>query len=218
MKKLFPVLLAVSILLSLTSCSFHSSAPVAEARPVPASVLPEVSPAPPPVPEPSEPLAPSAPSAAPAQNVFHAETYFPAPANGPTENASHAETHFPAPAVPEHVHTWAPVTETVHHEAVTEQVKVIDQPGTEGHFEGGTYSVVVCRCGLEFRTGDEFLAHQQGAENLDLHGGYTSSVRSDQVWVEGTPEISHIETVTIRDAWDEELVTGEVCTSCGAVR
>ena len=213
MKKLFPVLLAVSILLSLTSCSFHSSAPVAEARPVSAAVLPEVSPAPSaapsspapsPVPEPSEPPAPSAPSAAPAQNVFHAETHFPAPAE--------------SPAVLEHVHTWALVTETVHHEAVTEQVKVIDQPGTEGHFEGGTYSVVVCRCGLEFRTGDEFLAHQQGAENLDLHGGYTSSVRSDQVWVEGTPEISHVETVTLRDAWDEELVTGEVCTSCGAVR
>ena len=93
---------------------------------------------------------------------------------------------------------------------------MIDQPVTEGHFEGGSYPVVVCRCGCEFTTAESYYAHSE-AEG-EGHGGFTTSVRSDQIWVEGTPEISHVETVIIQDAWDEELVTGEVCTSCGAVR
>lgn len=227
MKKLFTsVLLVLGILLSMTSCGFKSSVPVTAevVRPTPAAVQaasPEVSLSPvvsePPAevqaPEVSEP---PALSVAPSQNVFHAETHFPAPTEAPVQNSFHAETDFPA--VSEHVHTWASVTATVHHDAVTEQVKVIDQPGTEGHYEGGAYPVVVCRCGAEFTSGDEFLAHQRAAESLDLHGGYTSSVRSNQVWVEGTPEVSHYETVVVSDAWDEEIVTGEVCTSCGAVR
>ena len=107
------------------------------------------------------------------------------------------------------------MTETVHHEAVTEQVKVIDQPGTEGHFEGGSYPVVVCRCGEEFTTAESYYAHSEG---LGFgHGGFTDSIRSNQVWVEGTPEISHYETVVVQDAWDEAIITGYRC-SCGAVQ
>ena len=49
----------------------------------------------------------------------------------------------PAPA---HVHEWVPVKTTVHFEAVVEEVKVVDVPATEGHFEGGSYEVMVCRC------------------------------------------------------------------------
>ena len=98
---------------------------------------------------------------------------------------------------------------------MTEEVKVIDQPGTEGHFEGGSYPVVVCRCGEEFTTAESYYAHSEG---LGFgHGGFTDSIRSNQVWVEGTPEIFHYETVVVQDAWDEEIVTGCRC-SCGAVQ
>ena len=117
--------------------------------------------------------------------------------------------------VPAHTHEWVEVKGTVHHEAVTEQVKIIDQPATEGHFEGGSYPVVVCRCGAEFTTAEAYIAHSEG-EGFG-HGGFTDSLRSNQVWVEGTPEISHYETVVVQEAWDEEIVTGYRC-SCGAVK
>ena len=107
------------------------------------------------------------------------------------------------------------MTETVHHEAVTEQVKVIDQPGTEGHFEGGSYPVMVCRCGEEFTTAESYYTHSEG---LGFgHGGFTDGIRSNQVWVEGTPEIFHYEPIVVQDVWDEEIVTRYQC-SCGAVQ
>ena len=43
----------------------------------------------------------------------------------------------PAPA---HVHEWVPVKTTVHIEAVMEEVKVVDVPGTKGHFEVESYN------------------------------------------------------------------------------
>ena len=65
--------------------------------------------------------------------------------NGPEpdyESSSSVSAQAPA-----HVHEWVPVKTTVHFEAVVEEVKVVDVPGTEGHFEGGSYEVMVCRCG-----------------------------------------------------------------------
>ncbi len=122
----------------------------------------------------------------------------------------------PISAAPVHVHDWQSVTQTIHHEAATEEVKVVDQPATEGHFKGGTYPVVVCRCGAEFTSAADYYSHSEA--NGEGHGGFTDSTRSDQVWVEGSPEISHYETRVLRDAWDEEVVTGAVCASCGATK
>ena len=154
--------------------------------------------------------APLSPTSAPTE--VPAFTPAPAPTMAPTVPPAPAVTPVPASA---HTHEWMAVTETVYHEAVTEQVKVIDQPGTEGHFEGGSYPVVVCRCGEEFTTAESYYAHSEG---LGFgHGGFTDSIRSNQVWVEGTPEIFHYETIVVQDAWDEEIVTGYRC-SCGAVQ
>ena len=150
-----------------------------------------------------------APTDAPSMTM---ETAAPAPTIAPTMPPAPTVTSAPTPA---HVHEWVAVTETIHHDAVTEQVKVIDQPGTEGHFEGGSYPVMVCRCGEEFTTAEAYYAHSEG---LGFgHGGFTDGIRSNQVWVEGTPEIFHYETVVVQDAWDEEIVTGYRC-ACGAVQ
>ncbi len=116
---------------------------------------------------------------------------------------------------PAHVHEWVPVKTTVHYEAVLEEVKVVDVPGTEGHFEGGSYEVMVCRCGEVFTSYDGWLTHAH-AGGSEQHGGFTTDVRCDQVWVEGTPEISHYETVTVQPAYDQEIVVGTVCAACGA--
>lgn len=238
MKRSLTCLVVLSLAICLTACSNRpdstvqaESMPVFLSSPEPTASPAEKAPAAGPVfvavyvpvtPEPTlAPVSTSTPAATPEPATASAATPVsetPVPTT-PVPATSNPATPEPAVPTPEpHIHVWSPVTEIIHHEAVTEQVKVVDQQATEGHFEGGTYTVIVCRCGAEFTTGDAFLEHQRTAEDLGLHGGYTSSVRSDQVWVEGTPEVSHMETVIVRDAWDEEVVSGYVCSSCGAVK
>ncbi len=126
------------------------------------------------------------------------------------------EISIPASApAPAHVHEWVPVKTTVHFDAVVEEVKVVDVPGTEGHFEGGSYEVMVCRCGEAFTSYDCWLTHAH-AGGSEQHGGFTTDVRCDQVWVEGTPEIAHYETVIVQPAYDQEIIVGTVCAACGA--
>lgn len=131
-------------------------------------------------------------------------------------NPTPPATPAPTPA-PMHSHNWTAITETVHHDAVTRENKVIDQEAAEGYYKGGSYEVMVCRCGEEFTSYDAWLSHAH-AGGMDGHGGFTGSVRSNQVWVEGTPEVSHYETVIVQEAWDEEVITGYMCGSCGAVK
>lgn len=132
----------------------------------------------------------------------------------------------PAPATPaatpkpaqNHTHSWTPVTRTVHHEAMTEQVKVIDQPATEGWLEqGSSYGVYVCQCGAEFYNSSDLSAHMEQfiINFIPGHGSSRSkTVYNDPIWHEGTPEISHYETRVVKAAWDE-TVTSYTC-ACGA--
>ncbi len=136
----------------------------------------------------------------------------------PYSNQPEPDYEIPNPVstqAPAHVHEWVPVKTTVHFEAVMEEVKVVDVPGTEGHFEGDSYEVMVCRCGEVFTAYDGWLTHAH-AGGSERHGGFTTDVRCDQVWVEGTPEISHYETVIVQPAYDQEIIAGTVCAACGA--
>ena len=216
MKKMFTCFIAVMMFASLVSCGDMpvENAPVPAGTPmlyVAKSVPAPVPTAVPvtaelPVPEPLEVQLPVMAEALPESSEQSA----------PAADPPVAEPVPAQPPAPVHVHDWQPVTEVIHHEAVTEQVKVVDVPATEGHFEGGSYEVMICRCGGEFTSYDGWLTHAH-AGGSEEHGGFTTDVRCDQVWVEGTPEESHYEARVISDAWDEELVTGMVCVSCGAV-
>ena len=133
--------------------------------------------------------------------------------------SSQPEPDYEIPGVvpaqaPAHVHEWVPVKTTVHFEAVVEEIKVVDVPGTEGHFEGGSYEVMVCRCGEAFTSYSDWLTHAH-AGGSEQHGGFTTDVRCDQVWVEGTPETAHYETVTVQPAYGQEIIVGTVCATCG---
>ena len=218
MRKLISVFLVLGMLLFMTSCGagIGESEPVEPIPDVPQVLheapavetsgieneLPAVEPTPIATAEPvvQTPVPTTAPS--------------PTPVPAPTAVPTPAPTATPEP-VSSHTHAWVPVTKTVHHEAVVEQEKVIDQPATEGHFEGGTYPVVICRCGAEFTTAADYYAHSEASG--EGHGGFTDSIRSNQVWVEGTPEVSHYETKVVQEAWDEEVITGYRC-SCGATK
>ena len=54
----------------------------------------------------------------------------------------------------------------------------MDVPATEGHFEGGSYEVMVCRCNEVFTTYDGWLTHAH-AGGSEQHGGFTIDVRCD---------------------------------------
>ena len=212
MKKFFLLILAAVMLLSMVSCGRAATPEVMLPEPEVASLvfIPEPVKA-----EHEEPVSTELPVEAahdeqPVEDEPVSDALAPAPVVPETPAAA------PAPA-PSHSHDWVEISETVHHDAVIEQRKVVDQEATAGHYEGGSYSVVICRCGAEFSSADAFLSHQRSAGDIEQHGGYTTSVRSDQVWVDGTLEVFHYETETVREAWDEQVITGYRC-ACGAVK
>lgn len=203
MKKISVLILAVSMLFFTVSCGRAASPEVLSAEPEPVGV------------ETAEPAVTETTVEAARDNEQQMENISICDAPAPASAATEIPAASPA-AMPSHSHNWVEISETVQHAAITEERKVIDQAAVEGHFEGGSYSVVVCRCGTEFCTADAFLSHQRSAEDIEQHGGYTTSVRSDQVWIEGTPEAFHYETVTVQEAWGEEVITGYICETCGA--
>lgn len=155
----------------------------------------------------TKPVEPTAPAVTVKPTVADSATA-PAPAT-PAATPKPAQTH---------THSWTPVTRTVHHEAVTEQVKVIDQPATEGWLEqGSSYGVYVCSCGAKFPDSTSLIAHSKPfiLDSIPGHGSSrTETVYNDPIWHEGTPEVSHYETRVVRDAWDE-TITSYIC-ACGA--
>ena len=129
---------------------------------------------------------------------------------------------------PAHVHTWVDVTEVVHHDAVTEQVWVVDQPAWDETVEKTEEQQVQkyeCRCGSVFDTSDEWLAHTESFDwetAADYHDGWTATYETEEVVV-GTEtihhdEVGHYETRTVTEAYDETVVTGQKCSKCGATK
>ena len=171
--------------------------------------------------------APAAPATTPAPTP--APTQKPAPA---APVATPAPTPAPKP-VEAHTHGWTPVTKTVHHDAVTEQVKVVDVPGTEGWEEIQNLGWCVCQCGARF-SGNNGVANnlwgahrsallraweEAGNDAFDFTGHCSCYNETEYitVWHEGTPEVSHTETKVVKEAWDETVTTGYVC-ACGATK
>lgn len=92
-----------------------------------------------------------------------------------------------------HVHNWVPQTTTVHHDAET-----VQNPRYE--------SREVCNtCGKILEPGETWAAHVKAS-------GYTCQSYSSQLVVVG------YDTVVTRDAYDETVVTGYVCSICGATK
>ena len=83
--------------------------------------------------------------------------------------------------------------ETIHHEAVTQQVWVEDSPA-------GEKEIIQCRCGARFSSYNEYVAHDDAAldKGDDTHYSY-------EVWYEETPAQGHYETQIIKAAYDEQV-------------
>ena len=119
------------------------------------------------------------------------------------------------------------MTEIVHHDAVTEQVWVVDEPAwdeTVEKIETKQVEKARCRCGQLFDSGDEWIAHSDAFDDdeWENHSGFTNVFVTEEVVV-GTEtihhdEIGHYETKTVTEAYDEDVVVGQKCSECGATK
>lgn len=82
--------------------------------------------------------------------------------------------------------------ETIHHEAVTQQVWVEDSPA-------GEKKIFQCRCGERFFSYNEYVAHSDFLlDNYNEHCTY-------EFWYEDTPAQGHYETQIVKAAYDEQV-------------
>lgn len=105
-----------------------------------------------------------------------------------------ATTAKPAQPTPTKKTTAAPKGhyETIHHEAVTQQVWVEDSPA-------GEKKIFQCRCGLRLNSFDEYVAHSSTLlDNYNEHCTY-------EFWYEDTPAQGHYETQIVKAAYDEQV-------------
>ena len=145
----------------------------------------------------------------------------------------------------EHQHTWIPVTETVHHEAVyqtihheemTERIWIEDKPAWDETYEN-TYIVAIhafCRgCGMDLNeagmTDEEHDAHDlQHILNGEDSGYYEAPIyetvtetiyhEAEGHYEERVVREAFDESVLVSEAWNEEVITGYVCGECGEVK
>lgn len=82
--------------------------------------------------------------------------------------------------------------ETIHHEAVTQQVWVEDSPA-------GEKTIFQCRCGLRLNSYNEYVAHSDALlDDYNEHCTY-------EFWYEDTPAQGHYETQIVKAAYDEQV-------------
>lgn len=139
----------------------------------------------------------------------------------------------PTPALAPHTHSWVPITETVHHDAVTKQVWIEDTAAWEEpvYIEEAIYDTetkVLCRyCNEEFDTSEQWPNHSKAMIDQEdyNHGSYSvvwhntfigmNSVLVDKIHHDA---VGHYETQTIKPAYDENITTGYKCSSCGEMK
>lgn len=113
----------------------------------------------------------------------------------PVVDKPKATTAKPASPTPAKKTTAAPKGhyETIHHEAVTQQVWVEDSPA-------GEKEVIECRCGLRLKSFDDWCSHDK---TLSMNGD--DNHYSYRVYYEDTPAQGHYETQVIQAAYDEQV-------------
>ena len=129
-------------------------------------------------------------------------TSAPKPTQAPTSAAK------PTQAV--HTHSYStPIYKTVHHDA---EYKTVHHDAV---YEDQSYDVVICGCGAEFATVEEWDDHQMSYvinDDFSHPGNYGVAVRGNP---HALVKEAYDEQVLVRNAYDEQVLTGYRC-SCGA--
>lgn len=148
-----------------------------------------------------------------------------------------------APTTTAHTHTWVPVTNTVHHDAVTRQVWKEDSAAWDENVlvqdawdEPIIAEVDICNvCGYVYpigATSDDYGYHalvnpgdgggwytEARQVGTTHHDAVYNTIHHEAVYQTVHHEATgHYETVVDQDAWDETVTTGYKCSGCGATK
>lgn len=148
--------------------------------------------------------------------------------NGGNTTPSEPETNPATPDTPSHEHNWEPVYDYVHHDAVIDQVWVVDKAAWEEPVYTKYYVCLQCEYGEceycnehglrqnEFLTFEEKKAHQY---NCAINGGSCSNSTTRKKITDYIhhDEEGHYETIIVSEAYDEPKLIGYKC-SCGATK
>lgn len=142
----------------------------------------------------------------------------PSPEPNPEPSQEQADTSDASQ--PPHQHTWQPVLLTVHHDAVTKEVWVVDVPAHQEKEEVKEWHKQCDGCGA--------ILDNMSQEEVDLHmmdhmdrgepssyGDRLVDMGSRLIWV---AEVGHTETAVVKEAYDSIAFGGLVCTGCGQKR
>ena len=110
-------------------------------------------------------------------------------------------------------HNWTAQTKTIHHDAEVKPAwdEVVSEAWDEPVYE----SHAICnKCGLDLTaTGTDSMVHIDEVHD-GAAGWHDEKVQTGTVHHEA--ETVHHPEKTLSPAWDEEVVTGYVCSVCGA--
>lgn len=101
----------------------------------------------------------------------------------------------------DHEHLWIPNTQTIHHEAVIEEIPHEPVYGTEVALH------TVCnQCGA--------IIDGTAVDHIEAtgHSGYSTKVPVERTVMASE---AYTESVVVEEAWDETVTTGAICTKCG---
>ncbi len=130
-----------------------------------------------------------------------------------------------------HTHQWEDITSVIHHNAEMGQVWVVDKPASssmEFHYNAfctycnakWSYDSATDTIPIE-RLWDAMYAHRDECEKKwRLAHGDDASFPSivytlSESYEHKTPEEGHYENQVIKEAYDETVVTGQKCKTCG---
>lgn len=134
---------------------------------------------------------------------------------------------------PAHVHTWQEQTTVVHHEAETHTEQVLVKDAWD---ETVTTGYKCTGCGTVFASEQECKQHiaDAAASSGTSSGSSSSSSSSSSGSSSGSPcagaqceavtetihhdAVYEEQVVVDKEAWDETVITGYVCTGCGATK
>ena len=120
-------------------------------------------------------------------------------------------------------HDWVAQTTTVHHDAVTHQEKVIDQPKryyTDIWGSDGSKKRIYedeCAPGQYIPTAQAYIKELENRGAFSDEWFYETASQGNTAF-QTQPEKSHMETVVDKEAYDETVVTGYKCSKCGATK
>ena len=158
-------------------------------------------------------------SAPPAQEASWPEKSLPAvssPDIASDPKPSEVSSAAPAP----HQHSWQPIYLTVHHDAVTQELWVVDVPAHQEEEEVKEWHKQCDGCGAILDGMSQEEVDQHMMEHMDK--GEPSSY-GDRLVAMGrrlvdVAEVGHTETRVVREAYDSIAFGGLVCTECGQKR